>query len=55
MENKSWSTRVESDPEDPEALVISFPDEILDELGWKVGDTLIWDIQADGSVILSKK
>lgn len=52
---KTYSTTVEQDPDDPESLVIVFPDEILNDLGWVAGDTLIWSIQNDGTVILSKK
>ena len=24
-------------------LAVEFPDELLDELNWKAGDTLVWD------------
>ena len=53
---KSYTTTVEQDPDDPESYVITFPDEILDEAGWKVGDTLIWQIdEKNQTVIISKK
>jgi bifunctional DNA-binding transcriptional regulator/antitoxin component of YhaV-PrlF toxin-antitoxin module len=27
---------------------LTFPDELMEELGWKEGDILNWDIQGDG-------
>ena len=55
MANKTWYTVVEQDPENPESYVITFPDEVIAEAGWEIGDTLIWDLQEDGSIVLSKK
>lgn len=40
--------------EDGEDLVIEFPEEIIEEQGWQVGDTLEWIIH-DSYVILRKK
>lgn len=34
--------------------IIDLPQELLDEVGWKVGDTLTIDME-NGSIILSKK
>jgi bifunctional DNA-binding transcriptional regulator/antitoxin component of YhaV-PrlF toxin-antitoxin module len=34
-------------------LFIEFPDELIDELGWKEGDILNWDLKGEG-IILSK-
>jgi bifunctional DNA-binding transcriptional regulator/antitoxin component of YhaV-PrlF toxin-antitoxin module len=34
-------------------LFIEFPDELVDELGWKEGDILNWDLKGDG-IVLSK-
>ena len=42
---------IESDGDD---LYVTFTDDLLDELGWNVGDDLDWEIQTDGSIILSK-
>lgn len=36
-------------------LAVEFPDELMDNVGWKVGDTIQWDIQPDGLVVISKK
>lgn len=34
-------------------LFITFPDEIIEELGWEEGDILEWNLKGDG-IILSK-
>jgi hypothetical protein len=52
---KSWSTIVEEDPADPETMILQFPDEMLAEVGWQAGDTLVWEIQEDQTVIIRKK
>ena len=33
---------------------LTFTDDLLEELGWKVGDDLNWDLQTDGSIIVTK-
>ena len=35
-------------------LVLPFTDEILEELGWKVGDQLVWKDNGDGTYTISK-
>ena len=32
-------------------LFIEFPDELIDELGWKEGDILNWDLKGEGIVL----
>jgi bifunctional DNA-binding transcriptional regulator/antitoxin component of YhaV-PrlF toxin-antitoxin module len=34
-------------------LFIECPDELIDELGWKEGDILNWDLKGEG-IVLSK-
>jgi bifunctional DNA-binding transcriptional regulator/antitoxin component of YhaV-PrlF toxin-antitoxin module len=46
---KSWTLSV-----DEEGL-LTFPPEVLEELGWKEGDTLLWEDGKDGSWILTKQ
>jgi hypothetical protein len=45
---------VEEDPDTGE-LLLPFTPEILAELGWSCGDTIVWKQQDDGSFILTKK
>jgi hypothetical protein len=54
MTKKSWLLTPEEDPETGE-LVITFPPDTLEEMGWKEGDVINWDQKEDGSIILSKK
>ena len=35
-------------------LMLTFDEELLEELGWNVGDNLDWEIQPDGSITLTK-
>lgn len=51
---KSWTLTIEEDPETGD-LVLPFTPEILDELGWREGDTLEWIDNKDGSWSLVKK
>jgi len=53
--SKSYTLQVETDPDDPENFIITFPDELLESVGWKIGDTLIWNVEDDGTIILKKK
>ena len=45
---------VQEDP-DTKELYIQFTDEMLNELGWKEGDTIKWTEQPDGSWVLTKQ
>ena len=53
MDKQKWELEVETDPETGD-LVLSFPDEILESLGWKEGDLLDWELQEDGSLVFNK-
>jgi hypothetical protein len=54
MPNKHWTITVEEDPATGE-LVLPFPPDMLAQVGWDFGDTLIWDQQEDGTIVLHKK
>lgn len=43
--------------EDPETgdLLLPIPPQLLQELGWKEGDELDFDIRKDGTIFLKKK
>lgn len=53
METKRYILTVEEDKETGE-LILPFTPEILEQLGWKEGDTLKWSDNGDGSWSLSK-
>ena len=40
--------------ENDEGCYLTFTDDLLEELGWAVGDELDWDLQDDGTIIVTK-
>ena len=48
-----YSVNIEQDDETGE-LLLPLPEQLLAKLGWEAGDTLKWDVQKDGSILLSK-
>ena len=34
---------------------VTFTDDLLEELGWNVGDDLNWDLQTDGTILVTKQ
>lgn len=42
MEKQTWTTTVEEDPNDPEECIITFPEDMMAQLGWEEGDELEW-------------
>jgi hypothetical protein len=49
-----WTVQLEEDPETGD-LLLPFPPDMLEELGWSEGDTLTWTVNPDGGIVLSKK
>ena len=49
-EEKRWKIKVE---ENEGELVLPFPDDLLEELGWKEGDAIDWEVK-DGAVYIKK-
>ena len=49
---KSWTVYLEQDGED---LILPFPQEMLDEVGWKPGDNLEWVDRGDGTWEIRQK
>ena len=41
--------------EESDEYYIEFPDGVMEELKWNVGDELVWKDNNDGSFIVSKK
>ena len=50
----AWTLTVEEDSETGDAI-LQFPPDLLEQAGWKEGDTLIWKDLGDGSWSLEKK
>jgi len=53
-QSKIWTITPEEDPETGE-LVITFPPDLIAQVGWQEGDTLKWKMHDDGSLTLEKK
>lgn len=51
---KRYTVTLEEDPQTGD-LILPFPPEMLEELGWKEGDVLQWVAQEDGSYMIVKK
>jgi hypothetical protein len=51
---KSWTLNVEEANDDSGDAILTFPPELLEQAGWKEGDTLNWIDQKDGSWLLKK-
>ena len=43
---------LEQDPDNPDELILPLSEEIINRLNWKVGDTLKWIDNKDGTWIL---
>jgi len=53
MSNK-WTITLEEDPETGD-LIMPFTPDMLRQVGWDIGDTLIWENLHNGSWSLTKK
>jgi len=51
-ENKSWTAPIEVDPNGE--WYITFPDDLIDKLGWRENDTLEWIDNKDGTFSIKK-
>ena len=52
MAESRWIVELEADGED---LILPFTDEMIEQTGWQVGDTLVWDKKDHTSWTLRKK
>lgn len=41
--------------EDNGELLLEFPFEMISELQWKEGDTIVWDIDEENKILLARK
>lgn len=48
-----WVAKVVPDPDDPKELCLDFPDELLQVMGWAIGDQLEF-IEDDGEWTIKK-
>jgi hypothetical protein len=53
MNETTWVVELEEDPDSGD-LVMPLPPALLKELGWKIGDTLLWNMDDSGELSLSK-
>ena len=53
MKLKSWTLNIEEDSETGDAI-LTFPPDLLEQVGWKEGDNIKWIDQKDGSWLLKK-
>jgi hypothetical protein len=51
---KSWTINVEEANDGSGDAILNFPPDLLEQAGWKEGDTLNWIDQKDGSWLLKK-
>ena len=49
-----WTVHLEEDSETGD-LLLPFPPDLLEQLGWSEGDTLTWTVNPGGGIVLSKK
>ena len=55
LSNNSWVVQVKEDGKTKE-LYLQFPDGAIDQVGWDIGDTIVWEELPDsGGYKLSKK
>lgn len=52
--NNSWEVTVETDPDTGE-VILPFPDDMIERLGWKEGTTIYWIDNKDGTFTLTDK
>lgn len=52
LPKQKWTAYVEKDGDD---FILPLPEDLLNQLDWKAGDTLEWDVRLDGAIILSRK
>lgn len=54
MVNKTYQVKLEEDPENKD-LVLPIPTELLNQMGWDIGDDLVWTDNFDGTFSLTKE
>ena len=54
-ELKSYTLDIIEDPNNPDDLLLTLPDELLTTLGWKADDVIIWHVDGDKVSIRKKE
>jgi bifunctional DNA-binding transcriptional regulator/antitoxin component of YhaV-PrlF toxin-antitoxin module len=54
MIKKVWTVDLQEDPITSD-MILEFPPEVLEQAGWREGDSLIWKDNGDGSFMLTKQ
>ena len=54
LSHNSWVVEVQKDNKTQE-LFVEFPPDCIDQVGWDIGDTIIWEELPDGGYSLKKK
>ena len=49
-----WTVKLETDPETGDLIMPLSPD-MLSQMGWDIGDTLLWEEMSNGSWSLRKQ
>jgi hypothetical protein len=53
--DSKWIITLDEDPESGD-LIMPLPDDLLESQGWKIGDTLVWEVDKDSKTVsLTKK
>lgn len=52
--NNRWIIEVKKD-RDSDELYLTLPPDALNQMGWDLGDIIVWEEQEDGSFTLTKK
>lgn len=50
----NWAVTLEQDPETGD-LILPFPEDLINQMGWSEGTTLHWDVKDDNTVFITEK
>lgn len=49
MTGKTWQLEIKPDPENPDEVILEFPEDFCTEQDWRMGDELRWIDLGNGS------
>jgi hypothetical protein len=55
MDNKKFIRTIVEDPDSPGELMLDLGNEVCEQVGWQVGDTIEWIDNKDGTWLLRKQ